>query len=863
MLTPFVLVVLPLFVLALAWALGRAVAGLLQRDAPSEPAAVFVGAAAMLAVLSNLSFLGVAGTRPGTPVVLVLAALAIACGWRHLRAPRWRELAVFALVPVVAYLHFLWPLLQRPGAETVLMFAGDYNQYVAVAAWLQDHPFTVPAALDAGFNTLQVNVLDHQRSSLRIGAQLLLGFFATLGGVDVPAVYSVYCGFILGLQALAVALLARHLAPALPLWAAALAGLLYGVTPTAAWAAYAAFVPQTLGLAFLVAGVVAAAQLVAPEGERPRLLRRALAAGLVWFAAWSTYPEAVPLGALVVLAFVVVAHGARLAQAGVLRMLAIAAAGVLAAWVLASPLNFRHGVQGLLVQVQATAHGGAQNVSPWTLFATAIGAMQQPLIGDIGRFQGRWFEVASLAACALGLAGIVTLSAGRRRALPLAIAFAGALLVWYIQHRYAYERNAGYAGWDAMLTWNLYKAAAFLAPFLTAMAIAGVLVLGQRLGRAKGLGLAAALVATALVPAAVHQARWSHPEMSFLGVPPEARRMFATIPPGRLLLDVHNGEPAQERYRRYGVYSVLAPRAFLSTRDGQPTQLYALFDDDTRALRAALLSEPFSFVLSDRPLDHARFPQLARAGGYTLLDARGQDFQVTLQDYGAPPVTLVNFARAANDRAVAVTVMGLPADTRVLYHAFGDTQAVPARTAGDLTVRLTVPAAGGLARFVFEPTPSVLPAIVVEDGLAPQHIPARIDLVALMSEEEVAGDAQGARLVMHRQGAGVRLDMPTLGTSRVRVAADLYPGEYTLVADIGDVRVDQRSPDGFAAFLGEENVKEGTLELQARAHTQQKLRIVVRQQRKALFLVGFGAWGQARGSLELRSLVLVRRTDRS
>jgi hypothetical protein len=853
---------LPLLFTIAIWATGRAISGCVVRGRRLESGAtLLVGFSAVVLVLSWLSFVAKVGTLTGLKVVVPVMALVIALGWRHVTTTRWRDVALTTGVLVITYLHYLWPMVLHPDAELPLYFANDFTHYVAVSAWLQDHSILDPVSFGADYSTMLANVADHKGSKLRIGALLLMSLFASASGTDTPQAYAGYNSLVLALQAVAVSVLARRLAPSLPAWVAAVAGLLFGLCPTATWAAYASFIPQTLGLALLVTGVTLFVDLLDDLAARPVTWRAALLqavpAGLLFFAAWSCYPEAVPLGALMILCYMAIAYGLKLRDGNVRLGLAQSVALVGGLAILLSPVNFWWGVQGMQLQVQVLGHGMEQRATPWTLFGMAVGAMEQPLYATAGTLEGP-LSVVSLLACIAAFAGMACLVARKDRALLLAILVSGTVLFLYVMQRYSFARYGHQADWKALYTWNLFKAATYMTPFLLPWAFVGVVTLAQRLGRARAMHATAVAFAAALLAVAVRQDSWSAGKLVFVQLGPGMRPLLATLPPGRLLLDMYNTQEEADYFHRYALYPLLRHRRYVSTRDWLPHSIRVPTDPE----RVEFLREPFSYVVTDRDGAYPGAPMVAGIGRYRVLDVRQLDFAVELHEAGQPNLTVVNLAASPSGRIVSATLVGA-APGKVLYDPVDGMASMVEAPRGppDAPVQLQFTATrhGGLRNLITGDAPehALKVALRTDKVIPPPDV--NMDLIAQITDGVISTDLAGNRMSVERSNGVVRLTLPRPGLSRAQLWADLEPGEYVLHLEVGQVHVKDKLAGGFGAFVGVENQREQTMEINPANGSHQYLRITATGEPTALAL-GFGAWGRAQGSMEIKMLEITRRT---
>lgn len=142
---------------------------------------------------------------------------------------------------------------------------------------------------------------------------------------------------------------------------------------------------------------------------------------------------------------------------------------------------------------------------------------------------------------------------------------------------------------------------------------------------------------------------------------------------------------------------------------------------------------------------------------------------------------------------------------------------------------------------------------------APGQVPegTTFDLKPQITDTVISTGDGGAKMAIDGSKPGmVTLTMPKTGTSRAQLTAVLDPGEYDVHVQVGAVDVQDRGTQGFGAFFGPENDMAGTIEL--KPNSDQHMHVSVPAKKQAYFALGFGGWGQARGSMEVKALEIKR-----
>jgi hypothetical protein len=143
-----------------------------------------------------------------------------------------------------------------------------------------------------------------------------------------------------------------------------------------------------------------------------------------------------------------------------------------------------------------------------------------------------------------------------------------------------------------------------------------------------------------------------------------------------------------------------------------------------------------------------------------------------------------------------------------------------------------------------------VPPVPAASGQVPEGV--TLDLKPQITDAVVSADANGARMAIERTPAAVKLTMPSAGMSRAQLTAVLDPGEYDVHVQTGAVEVQDQAADGLGAFFGPENTRAASIELKPNA--DQHVRISVPTKRQAFYSLGFGGWGKARGTVEIKTL---------
>jgi hypothetical protein len=547
------------------------------------------------------------------------------------QSPRSIEIALVPVVFAIPAIHYLWPLLGT-AHQLILVDAGDFNQYLGLGSWLTSHPFSEAPHLGADYNTLQFNLWDHVSNFLRPGGIFLLSLFGSLASREIGEIYSPFLAFGLGLQALGVYLFALAAFEKLPAPACALIAVLFTISPAATWPAYASFLPQTIGMAFLLATT---GTVVTVTQQWPNLSRRDAtvlggALALSTFATWSIYPESAPLGAAVCALFVLLSYRAIVITD--IGRLTVYFCSVLALAIVISPDSFTWAVRGVWVQLGSFAHGGEQVSTVYTLLSATLASIQLPLVDVVLEHVPRVFVVLSVVMTALGVLGLFAVVFLERQPIGCAVLAASILLFAAVILKYNAEHFRSYALWTRLFSWNLFKAAQYTAPFVTTIALGGLIISSLRFFRRFAYIVACPILICISLAIAIGQDLQAWPR----GYKTELSRgtvdFLRQLPnDGRLLVSLE-GELHPFRYLIYGV---LKERQFLSTEDWQAPEF-----DSSPSIRAQILSKPVAYVLADDAGMIDGLPVLQRSGRFRVLDARDATFTHKINGFNIKPIVL-------------------------------------------------------------------------------------------------------------------------------------------------------------------------------------------------------------------------------
>jgi hypothetical protein len=823
--------------------------------------------------MSNWSFSG--NSIDSTVLLLALPLPILALfNWRSVfKAVDLNELLSLALISVICIGVYLMPNLSAGGVSVALLEAGDFHQYISWPSWLQLHSIRDPNnfhVASGSWNSIDANIEDLQRNSIRLGSTFLFAFIGSAFRSSVVNLYSIYAALLVSLMAFGVFIFSSSLVKkksAIPFAVA----LLYGLAPSTQWSAYAAFLPMLMGLAINL--VVFAALLPLQDllsGDRPDM--RQIFTGeysVVWraillFFSWITYPEAFPLLAailffLTLLSIKPALIGDRIKAKNFIRAYAIYVLSLGVFLVLLSPLNFVWGVNGLIRMMEGYPHGGPQVATPLNIIAAMLGLATMPLEPRL-LAESTGLPVI-LPGLALALAGLVYMlrKGGANRAIAAATLLAGALLFFFVWHRYSRVRLPTEAETHALITWNYLKAAQYLSPFVFTIALSGLLsYLAQTKAAVKTI-LSALLIGVFLVVFMENEQRFLR-EMTYVDGK-EALLAEVNKIPGRLLLDLE----MTNRYERYVFYSALADRSLISTSDHPFPCQNSGEEKAVPCENNKFMEMPFSLVLTEASNPEYKGAELYRDARHKLIDVRSSTFTFKAPDYSGQARYFISKDGDGDghDRMFLYNLLG--ETVSVSYMGRNYRAAASQRPFESIEFGNDVKLKRGLSQIYVDTRADNLEiSIESEDKTPGPHLSFQSNLLNAALEAIPSVDSRGNKLAVDKLGDGLRLALRQPGDSRVRLALDLDPGVYFVKFKLGDVDLGKTpETNGRAGFFGKENDRAGSFEMMGKGGREFYYRFVHEGKNRSTvpFSLGIGGWGEAVGSIVIKEMSLYRSTE--
>jgi len=207
---------------------------------------------------------------------------------------------------------------------------------------------------------------------------------------------------------------------------------------------------------------------------------------------------------------------------------------------------------------------------------------------------------------------------------------ASLLLFGFVQYKYSYSNYGYYPLWVSLHTWNLFKAAQYVSPFVAAVSLAGVFSMASNLPAAWNRLFVIMVTCIAVILAHGQDKQvWSRSYTE--NFPAELVSFMKGLPKqGRLLISL----PGQDYPTRYVAYSLLSERPFISISDWQPDELYG--SDEGRAVERDIFVQRIAYVLTDDGFGFPDFPVVSRYDNYRLLSV--------------PPSSILKFRVVGNGR---------------------------------------------------------------------------------------------------------------------------------------------------------------------------------------------------------------------
>lgn len=857
------LVVLPYLATCVAWLIGRAVLAALRTEIACEAFPILIGTASILLVVANLSFAGVSLGMGAVAVVCGLAAILIYSQRTSVfRSIDRIEVLILSGIVLVCSLSFLVPEMVHR-SHLALLEAGDFWSYATTGSWLQHNSIENHVDAQTAFNPVLSRVMDFQLSFLRPGALFLYSFYSSAAGMMAPVAYSSYVAWLVALNAVAMYFFVAALSGPNNVLASTITALLYGLSPTLTWSAYAAFVPQALGFAFMtatIALVIQRAQDIA-FGDRSRLIVQTLIVPLaiLFGANWSAYPEVTPVVLCILGLYLLATFYRHLSDVAFLSRLLILAGTTIVACFVLSPMGFLWGMKGMIVQLAGAPHGGEQIITVYNIFRTMAGASLEPLIPESLDRATFLTQAGAPAILFCATIGIIHFTRSGRAGFVFAVSATAVLLFGYVAHHYGLKRYSDLPDGKALLTWNEFKAAQYIMVPFFAVGIGGLIHFAARANRffrpAAASLCAVAVIVLSMAPIIVRQdqrvLREAYP-IRFTS----ALLSLANLGKDRVLFDL--GDDSQtNRYLKWAIYSLLPDAYTVSTTD---TAFY--IDDFTSnvAMHKAFLRAPFDYILTRFPERYVGASRVAIVDSFELLDVDSVDFKFSMGGNYNP--TFVNFHRGATTAQRAFGLSDL-ARSKVDIQTSG--RAYTANNSWAPISQIEVPdiGAGGVVQIIQPQQRNAMHIVLEHDFMKTKGdvlVPV-FNVLPTLSAALVPKDSSGRRLLrVTPQPTGVRLAMDAPGFARIMLPFRLAAGEYYLRFEFGDVSARRVQQDvGYGAYIAADNKPETAIDLDRVSNSIFYYRIVLDHEGSVEYGLGFGAWGAASGVMNIKAIELLKR----
>ena len=542
------------------------------------------------------------------------------------------------IIFVVVFLHYIFPSIGSIDS-ILLVDAGDSNQYIGMGSWLSDHSIREPANLGDKWNTIQHNVLDHQLHKLRLGSIYLLSFVSAMTNKEVVQIYTMTIGAFLGLQALSIYSLSRIILYKKSNCYAAIIAILYGVSPAATWPAYASFVPQTLGLASAIA-LFCVWKYFTDNFSGNKLyynMPEIYYICIFMFGVYAIYPEIIPyIFCMMALYSVSMTSWSVRSYYKIFNFLTVVFCLILSSIIL-SPSVFFWSIEGLYIQLGAIPHGGEQISSLYRILSTMSMSTQLPLIQDVINSIANILNYVGFILSSVIFIGFgITLFNNRLRILSLSVALSSIFLVLAVRYKYRFEAYGQYPLWRSLYSWNLFKAAQYVSPFVSSIGISGLFLYASSLKIKWKRYMSVFLISMLSLIVSHGQDVQINKRLFNDKLSSEEIKFFKNLPiDGRYLVDFQ----IKDCYTRYGIYSIMQNFSFISTNDWVPEALQPNFSEVE--YKKSFLLNPIDYILTDKiRSQYLEFNVKSVYGEYYLVDVRGKNFDFSVVGNGYPIVKM-------------------------------------------------------------------------------------------------------------------------------------------------------------------------------------------------------------------------------
>jgi len=318
------------------------------------------GVATHMILTLNLSYLGIEVNR-GLWFSLLIVLVPILFRIKQLPTllPAARHLRPVVLFVFLALSTHTWSLVKERVVTTSPAENGDWLTYVSHADILKDYGFGYTRA-QAEYPHHYHHTEQYESANFRYGPSHLLASSSAISGTRAIFIFTIFCGCLLAVLACGMHVFALQLR--LGATPSLIVACLFAVHPSVQWVAFAAFMPQLVGISLMLA-IFALAPVVI---SRKPLLITGASLGLFTCALFVGYNELLPITGTVTGLYAI--SIARLNPSRWKRLL-LTGAAVLGTTLFLSPVGVYRGIRGMLLQVQiARSTGGAEQAIQEYLF---------------------------------------------------------------------------------------------------------------------------------------------------------------------------------------------------------------------------------------------------------------------------------------------------------------------------------------------------------------------------------------------------------------------------------------------------------------------------------------------------------------
>lgn len=883
----------PLLFYSMAWITGRLIISICSvKTKLNEGFIIFIGIGVVLAITSNLTFLGVLFNSNIIHLVLAIILMIALYNYKVVFIDiNWKELAAILLIVVVVLLHYLLPNIIAGGAPIALLEAGDFNQYISIGAWLQSHAITTPSnyySVNSEWNVVNFNVYDFQTHYIRLGSSLLFSFFSELFSTKVTQIYSIFVALNLSILSLGVFVFSSSLLNLvkdeqngeISIFIPLLVAMLFGISPVVTWAGLAAFIPQILGLSFSLAllssfFVEVNVLPIIKKISFYNILNRDFAViwhAIILFSIWATYPEVFPLVFVIAGGWILISALDLLKYEIFLikfkaKSLFIYTLLLLSFAILVSPFNFLYSLNGLVEMMKGAPHGGMMVATPFNLLAVMFGLSTMPLEEQILIKIPNTYLILPLIT--MGFIGLFYfLKQKLSRNIVISFVQGGVIIYAYIFLHYGILRQGilnqiSHNEVSIIVNWNYFKAAQFLSPFVFVIAYTGLFVFISNSGKVVKTLLLLLVFSTFTLVIVTNDQRYFK-EAQVINTKSGVVSALNKLPSGRLLVSLNKSS----RYERYALYSDLVGKPFISTRDAQYpcvkvntriSELESLFIKTGRLptrkklngrCNSNFFDEPISYVITESSDISNPTKVLYKDENYTIVDMRNSTFSFSTKDVDFPIYYFISNPNLVHNNGALVLHNLLGHQAEIDYegnHYVIKESNNPYELVDLQEIRIN----HGISQIYVDSKSKLLNISIVNAPYNPLLLPYK-DLIPLILKN--TGDSNNVSVVATTAGFDLALSKP--GDSRILLDLNLEPGEYLFKISVSRVEITKNSNQGFGAYFGKDNDFDTSVELSMKPIFYRFIQDDIKA--RSQFSLGIGGWGKASGHIEFSEFYLYK-----